>query len=515
MGGREMPGKETLVRGGWLVTGWGRDEAAQPLENGALYERDGRIVEVGAYDALRAKYPDAPSLGSAEDIVVPGFANAHSHGRGLTTFQMGQPDEPLDARIIEMVFRSEWGARDEATRERAGSYDPYLDTLYACLKQIASGITTTVHSHIYMDGPAESYAETTRKVAKGYADSGMRCAFALGVRDRYAYTYMDDDAFLARLPAEIRQSAELRPISYDMSFSDYHQLIRELAEAFPDIRFQLSPWNPVWCSEALMDAIAETSRSEGWRVHTHLMETRYQSEYARRAYGKSWIARLHDIGMLTERFGGAHCVWADPADIELLKASGAQIVHNPASNMRLSSGVAPLREFLEAGIIVGFGLDSLGMNDDEDVFQDLRLAQLLQNRPGIDAAAIPAATMFDMATRAGATVSGIDGIGALAPGYRADVVLLSRPGIEGGVTKQPLAEAMLRRAKPAHVRTVMIDGKVLIHDGSWVGHDPARILETLTASVRRTPSTRSKTVHVVKELVREHLRTYDQDPPHA
>jgi 5-methylthioadenosine/S-adenosylhomocysteine deaminase len=510
-----MPGEGTLVRGGWLVTGWGREEAARPLENGALYERDGKIVEVGAYDALRAKYPDVPSVGSADDIVLPGFVNAHSHGRGLTTFQMGQPDEPLDVRVVEMAFRSEWGARDEAARGAAGGYDPYLDTLYACLKQIASGITTTVHSHIYMDGPVESYAEISRKVAKGYADSGMRCAFALGVRDRYAYTYIDDDQFLTRLPNDIRQSAELRPIRYDMSFPDYHRLLRTLAEEFPGIRFQLSPWNPVWCSEPLMEAIAETSRNEGWRVHTHLMETRYQSEYARRTYGKSWIERLHDIGMLTERFSGAHCVWADRADIELLKASGAQIVHNPASNMRLSSGVAPLREFLEAAITVGFGLDSLGMNDDEDLFQDLRLAQLLQNRRGIDATAIPAATMFDMATRAGATVTGIDGIGALVPGNRADAVLLSRSGIEGGVTNQPLAETILRRAKPAHVRTVMIGGKVLIRDGSWVDRDPAQILETLSASVRRTPSKRSRTVQVVKEVVREHLRTYDEDPSDA
>ena len=127
---------------------------------------------------------------------------------------------------------------------------------------------------------------------------------------------------------------------------------------------------------------------------------------ARKAYGKSWTARLKDLGMLTERFSGAHGIWVDEADLELIKASGAQIVHNPSSNLRLGSGMAPLRDYLKHGIPLAFGLDSLSMNDDEDMFQDLRLGQVVQNRPGLDSEPIPAATMFGMGAALGALAGG-------------------------------------------------------------------------------------------------------------
>jgi cytosine/adenosine deaminase-related metal-dependent hydrolase len=500
-----MPRQGNLIYGGWLVRHW--DQA--PIENGALYEEGGRVVAVDTYDVLRKRYPDAASVGNRDHAVIPGFVNAHSHGRGFTTYQMGQPDEPLEMRIIEMATRPEWGAGSAGTQAKA-SYDPYRDTLYACLKQIAAGITSTLHSHIYVGGPVEPYARMTREVLRAYRDSGLRCAFALGVRDRYSFTFMDDHEFVKLLPEELRAASGIRPISCDMGFAEFYALLRTLAGEYPQVKFQLGPWNPIWCSDRLMEQLSEASARDGWRIHTHLSETRYQAAYARKTYGKSWAARLKDLGMLSERFSGAHAIWVDRADIETIKASGAQIVHNPSSNLRLGSGMAPVRDFLASGIAVAFGLDSLSMNDDEDMFQDLRLGQVVQNRPGLDTRPIAASTMFGMATSGGAAVTGIEGIGSLDPGKLADAVLVSLPEVTGGYADQPLADLLLRRAKAAHVRTVVIGGKVVLEEGRWVGRDPEDLREQLSATVGPAKRSGSRSVREVKQVVRDVLKSYDQ-----
>ena len=498
-----MHGK--VICGGWLVRRWG----APPIRDGAFYEEGGRVLELGPAAELRARHPQALCIGQPDQVVIPGFVNAHSHGRGFTTYQMGQPDEPLEMRIIEMTTRPEWGG-DTGSVPRANGYDPYRDTLYSCLKQLASGITSTLHSHIYVGGPVEPYARTTREVLRGYRDSGMRCAFALGVRDRYSFTFMDDESFIAQLPAALREASGLRPIRCDMGFAEFRDLLRALAVEFPEVEFQIGPWNPIWCSEPLMDRLAALSASEGWRIHTHLSETRHQASYALRTYGKSWTARLHEIGMLTERFSGAHAIWVDSADLELIAASGAQVVHNPSSNLRLGSGSAPVRAFLEQGIPVAFGLDSLSMNDDEDMFQDLRLGQVVQNRPDLDAEPIAATTMFDMATRGGAAVTGLAGTGAIAVGGPADAVLVSLTEVAGGHADQPLADLMLRRAKGAHVRTVIVGGRALLQEGRWAGTDPAQLRDTLSAATAVAPAARSATVGQLKRVVREVLASFDR-----
>jgi cytosine/adenosine deaminase-related metal-dependent hydrolase len=493
-----------LVHGRWLVERW--DKPA--LENGALYEQAGRVVEIGPFDALRARHPDAATIGHRDHVVMPGFVNAHSHGRGFTTYQMGQPDEPLEMRIIEMATRPEWGASSNRATVKS-SYDPYRDTLYACLKQMAAGITSTLHSHIYFGGPVDAYGRLTREVLRGYRDSGMRCAFALGVRDRYSFTFMDDAAFVQLLPDALRRESGLAPVKCDMGFDDFYALMRTLAAEYPEIAFQLGPWNPVWCSDPLLEQIAVASARDGWRIHTHLSETRYQAGYAHKAYGKSWVGHLDDLGMLSDRFSGAHGIWVDDADLDLIKRRGAQVVHNPSSNLRLGSGVAPLRAFLERDIPLAFGLDSLSMNDDEDMFQDLRLGQVVQNRPGVDVQPLPASTMFAMATTGGAVVTGIEGTGSLAPGNKADAVLVSIDEVAGGHANQPFPDLMLRRAKAAHVRTVMIGGKVMVDDGRFVGHDPEALRLELVASMGPATAGPSPVVGKVKQVVRDVLKSYD------
>jgi 5-methylthioadenosine/S-adenosylhomocysteine deaminase len=491
-----------LIHGGWLVRRWAHSE--RPIERGALYEEYGKIRAIGTYDELRQRFPDAQSIGDSTSIVMPGFINAHSHGRGLTTYQMGQPDEPLETRIVEFFGRPEWGATETGKLSPQVAYNGYIDTAYSCAKQIASGITTTVHSHQYIDGPVDAYAARTRQVVEAYRDSGMRCAFTLGVRDRSTFAFADDADFLARLTADARQNSDLRKTNF-ISFSEFSQLLSDLAAAYPQIAFQMGPWNPVFCSDELLQQIADHSRTQNWRIQTHLVETKYQAKNAHKRFGRSWVKQLHAIGMLSPLFSGAHCIWFDDGDIDLMCQSGAQVVHNPSSNFRLQSGIAPVRAYLAAGMSVAFGIDSLGMNDDEDMFQDLRFAQLIHASPGLKGELIPSASMLGMATHAGTTVAGIAGIGELREGNWADVVLMSRSEIEGVPSDHGLADIILKRARPTHIKTVMVGGRCLIEDGSWKVPTPAELLIELAKSRNFGTQTALQSTLQLKEAVRTYL----------
>jgi 5-methylthioadenosine/S-adenosylhomocysteine deaminase len=478
-GGDEMSARPKLIYGGTLVRRWGRSE--EIVENGALCEQDGRITAVGTYGEIEQRYPNAERIGDPSYIVVPGFVNAHSHGRGITTFQMGFSDQPLEPRILQIA-----APRGDEANSARNPIDPYFDTLYSCLKQIASGITTTMHSSSYVEGSVDRFDGETRRFLEAYRDSGIRCAYALGIRDRSTVPFYDDKEFIASLPPNIRNTRELAELGVQMSFAQYERLFRELCKDYPAAKLQLGPWNPAFCSDELMEAVSDASKANGWRIHTHLAETRYQAQWARNRYGASWARRLSDIGVLSERFSGAHCVWLDGEDIAAMKRSGAQVVHNPGSNLRLQSGIAPLRDFLGADVPVAFGIDSLGMNDEEDIFQDLRLARLIHGRPRADSRLIRATTLLDMATRAGAIVAGIEGIGSLDEGNRADAVLLSRAEIEVAPSGHPLAELILMRAKAAHVKTVIVGGEILLNEGRWARFQPGEILSKALEHFGRT-----------------------------
>lgn len=495
-----------LIYGGQMVCRW--SATGTPVtEHGALYEEEGRIVAIGHVDDLKRRYPNARFVGGPDYIVMPGFVNSHSHGRGLTTYQAGQPDEPLELRLVEIFHRSENSSKPGDSTKSASGQFAYLDTLYSCAKQIASGITTTVHSHTYLDGSVEALAGATRPVIEAYRDSGMRCAFTLGIRDRNSFTFLSDEEFLASVPPTVRSN--LRSSRHYLAIDEYLGLLRDFVGSYPTIMFQLGPWNPIFCSDNLLDALAQVSQREGWRIQTHMNETRHQAAYGIRLHGKSWVQRLKEIGMLTQRFSGAHGVWLEDGDVETLSQSGAQIVYNPSSNMRLQSGLAPIRNFLRNGVKVGFGLDSLSMNDDEDVFQDLRFGQLIQGSWGIDGESISADAMLEMATATGATIAGMEGIGSLAEGGCADVVLLSRTEMEGVPSGRPLPEQILKRTRGAHVKTVIIGGRIMIEDGRWADRGPAELLRDLVAA--RAPALHDlpSSVFSVKEAVRSYVRSVD------
>src|SRR4029077_21001852 len=156
--------------------------------DGAVFQRDGIIVEVGPYADLAARHRPDATLGSPEHVVVPGVINGHHHV-GLTPFQLGSPDYPL-----ELWFASRMAARD---------VDPYLDTLYSAFEMLESGITTVQHLHGWRVGPASRVFGIAERIMKAYEDIGMRVSYSYALRDQNRLVYEADEEFCQRLPAPL------------------------------------------------------------------------------------------------------------------------------------------------------------------------------------------------------------------------------------------------------------------------------------------------------------------------
>ncbi|MBE9141375.1 amidohydrolase family protein [Nodosilinea sp. LEGE 07088] len=227
------------------------------------------------------------------------------------------------------------------------------------------------------------------------------------------------------------------------------------------------------------------------QIQTHALESLPEKLIGPRFYGKSVIAHLQDLGVLSPRFSMAHGTWVTAADIDILAATGAAISHNPSSNLRLRAGVAPLNALLAGGVTVGLGMDGTTLGDDEDMFAEMRLAARLHRTPQLGSPAPSYADIFQLATSGGARLMGQgDRIGKLAPGYRADLVLvncdrITAPWVAPEI--DPFKLAFLR-AKAMDVDTVLVNGQVVLEAGLPTGFDLQAVRQEVAALLDTTPA---------------------------
>ena len=238
------------------------------------------------------------------------------------------------------------------------------------------------------------------------------------------------------------------------------------------------------CSDELLQGAADIARKRKLPMHIHLAETKAQAVMGRRLYGTSLLQHLASLGVLGPNLSLAHSIWIEPADIELLAKSGATPVHNPASNLRIGSGLAPVRDFLSAGVHVALGTDGAASNDGQNMFDALRLVALIHNQAGTDFNhwVMPSQALA-MATRNGARAFGLDA-GVLAPGKLADLVLLRRdtPAFT------PLNDVMSQLVfceNGSSVDTVIVNGEVVVEDGRLKKLDEKEVLTLATKARER------------------------------
>jgi cytosine/adenosine deaminase-related metal-dependent hydrolase len=303
----------------------------------------------------------------------------------------------------------------------------------------------------------------------------MRVSYSRGLTDQNRFVYSDDEQFIASLsPAERETVRVLTPVCYETPEEQLASSYTRLREKWHGaaggrIAIQLAPANLHWCSEELLLAAAEISAHDDVGMHMHLSETPYQEVYADQlSGGRTAVEYLRERGLLSSRLTLGHAVWIDESDIDLLAASGTLVCHNPASNLRLRSGLAPTARLWANGVRLALGIDEAGLADDRDMFSEIRLAWALAQAPGHDGGRTTAAQVLDMALEGSAATTPFAGrIGRLQPGYAADFLVLDWESVTGAYL-DPSAEgidAVVRRARPAALRQVYVNGEIVFAEG--------------------------------------------------
>jgi len=467
----------SLIRGKYVICKVLNRTDVEIIEDGAIFQQNGKIVEIGKYADLIEKYQPDRILGSSEDVVLPGLVNCHHHV-GLTPFQLGSPDYPL-----ELWFASRLAARN---------VDLYLDTLYSAFEMIESGVTTVQHIHGWRPGPASTWLGIAEQVLQAYHDVGMRSSYCFAVRDQNHFVYEANEEFVKKLPADIAPEIAAILKAQEVPLQDYLDFFEHLWQKWDRnadgrIRIQLAPANLHWCSDEALEKLQAYSLKYDVGMHMHLLETAYQKVYAQNRTGKTAVRHLHDLGILGSHLTLGHGVWLTEDDIDLVAESGTMICHNASSNLRLQSGIAPLNHYVKRGVTVGMGLDEAGINDDRDMLQEMRLVLKLHRVPGMDELVPTSPQVFQMATEHGAKTTGFaHEIGTLEVGKAADIVMMNwqhiaYPYLDRAI---PILDAVLHRSRTSGVETVIVAGEVIYKEGKFTKVDKAEALEELANSLK-------------------------------
>lgn len=471
---------------------------APAIASGAVAVSGDTITGVGPFEELSARYPDAQVMGGERFLLIPGLINGHGHGRGLSSFQRGALDNTLESWI--------WDTR---TFKPLPVYD---DVSYCAAKLLRSGVTTTMHNHL-LTGAFPPEQEFNDAIT-AYKDTGMRVLFCPGIRNDNPFVYGDNKSFFASLPQQVQAALSSPP---PLSMEGYFDSVRALHTKHhgPMCHVGFGPVGPQWCTTDLLQRIARTARDLGMPIHIHTLESVLQKIHGLAALGRSHIRFMEDIGFLGPEVVLAHGVWATDDDIRILAKTGAGVTHQPSSNLRLRSGIAPVFQMLQAGVRVGLGLDGQGINDNDDFIQEMKLCCLLHRIPSLelDSSRLTPRQVFKMATETNASLLGFSSmIGRLEPGRLADLVLLDFETMRFPYTDptyDPI-DVLLCRGSGAHVHTVMVNGQVVVEAGKVLIIDEDKVAARLAEAASRPRTEKEKALVQAMDELKHHVISYHE-----
>ena len=350
------------------------------------------------------------------NLLMPGFKNAHTHS-AMTFLRSHADDLKLDEWLYNKVFPAEGKLTGESL---------YWFTKLAFMEYLTSGITTAYDMYFYVDDGA--------RAAK---DTGFRYVFCDSINN-FGGTVDQVEKDYLRLNID-----PARQISHRIGFHAEYTTSRELMEGIA--------------------ALAERYQAP---VSVHCSETRKEVEECRRRSGMSPVAYMDSLGLF--RYGGTlfHCVHMDETDYEIIKKRGIYVVTNPASNLKLASGIAPIKRYLEMGIPVAIGTDGAASNNCLDMFREMFLVTGLQKAVCDDPEAVPAREVLKMATVNGAYACGLPECDSIVTGKKADLILidLNQPNMQ---PIRNLDKNLVYSGSKSNVKMTMIGGKVLYQDGEF------------------------------------------------
>jgi 5-methylthioadenosine/S-adenosylhomocysteine deaminase len=421
---------DLLVLGGIVVT---MDARRTIFNEGALAVRDGQIAAVGPRPAVAARYRAPRVIEARGGLLLPGLIDGHTH-LPMTLFRGLADDLPLRSWLEEHI----WPAEQRSLNAEAVRWGARL----GAAELIRSGVTTCCDMYFYEDNVAEAVEEAGLRavLGQGFVDGP-------NVEERLASA----ERFLKRWHGHPRITPAVAPHApYTVSPDSYRRL-HALAERF-DVP-----------------------------LVTHLAETKQEGHDIAARYGRTPVRHLAQLGVLDGRLIAAHCVWVDAEEVGLLAAARAGVVHCPRSNLKLASGVAPVPDLLAAGVLLGLGTDGAASNNELDLFAEVQMAALIHKGVRLDPLAVPAAAALELATSGGARALKLDSqIGSLEAGKRADVVVLDLEEDNLVPLYDPVSH-LAYAAASADVRTVLIDGRIVLEDRQLRTLDEAEVRRQVRA----------------------------------
>lgn len=466
------------------------------IEKGAVAIEGDRILDIGLATDLAARHTSGKREHFADAILMPGFVNAHQHGRGLSQIQLGYPDDQLEPWI---------------TRRRGrGAPDAYALTRLAAEDMLANGVTATLHANYsYASG---DYEAELRASIRAYVETGLRATVCVGYADRGGLVYppFDENVFISDLSADAQallQSARPAWLSLEKTIDLMARLCEEFAD-HPTITLAYGPAGPQWVSDAAWRAMAEDAARRCLGLHFHLLESPAQAACAKILYPEGVLNRLHSLGVFEARASAAHFTQATESDITDAARMGLVIVSNPGSNMRLGNGPPDIARWWAAGLDVALGTDNCALQDSEDYLSELRLGSLLA-RGNATADKFDAVSTLLMGTNVGTRAMFATDTGRLARGLKADLMALDLSRLRGTYLDKDtdLLGAILARGLGSDVLMTMVGGVECYRRGGLAAqrrnHAAERASETAAAS-RSTGEDASSAAAEIAEALRSH-----------
>jgi 5-methylthioadenosine/S-adenosylhomocysteine deaminase len=456
------------------------------IRGGRVYDHEGDVHQPAQADILIAGETIArlgrnlpvdegvEIIDAAGKLVVPGFVNAHYHSHDV-----------MAKGLLEGMPFDVWTLHSNPSNYGPRSLEEVrLRTLIGAAESLRNGITT-IQDFLTVVPQDEAVVDT---VLSAYEEAGIRVVFAIAARDRAA---LDIAPFM---PADLPEAVRKRIAGSDRKAADELDFIAAQVKRLgllptPRQTWALAPSAPQRCSRELLEGIAALSRAHDLPVFTHVYETRIQAAAARRQPSNSSLLDvLAQAGLLTEKLGIVHGVWLTGRDIARIAEAGACVVHNPVSNLKLKSGVAPILDLHRAGVDIALGCDNYSCAETQNIFIAMRLLCLLPAVTDPEPGPVDAAYALRAATLTGARAVGLSGTaGAIKPGMKADLVILDlkEPAF---VPFNSAARQIVFSEAGRAVETVLVGGRSVVRGGKLVTVDEAALaaaVEAIAPAFRR------------------------------
>lgn len=383
-------------------------------------------------------YEEANVIDVEGKIAVPGMVNTHTHA--AMTLLRSYADDMV---LMDWLQNKIWPAEDGLTDD-----DIYWGTMLSIAEMLKSGTTCFADMYFAMDRVADAVAQT-----------GIRAVLSRGL------TGFSDENY-----AKLEENAAL--------YRERHN------SADGRIHIMLGPHAPYTCSVEYLKKVIDKAKQLGCEIHMHLSETKGEVEDCIKEHGISPIKLMDSLGMFECGTLAAHCVHVDEDDLAIMAAKNVRVAHNPQSNLKLASGIAPVPAMLKHGITVGLGTDGTSSNNNLDMLEECRLAAMLHKNMSGDPEILPAQQALAMATSEGAKALGFKNTGKIEVGQKADIVLYSmdKPYWH---PRHDRTSLFVYAANAADADTVFINGKLLMQNGEMLYMDLEKIYAEADMRARR------------------------------